>query len=295
MTNKIYKSNLMHQINQDEIRLAEQNLSKMNGNETLSSEKERLNRDPHSRHISGSPIKSEIKKSEKLREENVDVRTKNAEYADSNPSSIQKPNGPGRRRRRSSVSSSASRDRIKRQKKKDKKGHCRHSRSRSSSEDSECKAPRKKDRKRNSRHKVESKNMKRKRSESSSFSSCHGSRNSSSDFERTLNDRKRSSRKADDRKDRSKRSKKQRERSRRRRKSVSSDSSCSRRKSSRRSSSSSNLPSPLRSDSIDRKHRSKKEIRGKYYKNIKTQENPLLLYKRSYAPVYQGNLIRMRP
>jgi len=238
LTNKIYKSNLMHQINQDEIRLAEQNLSKMNGNETLSSEKERLNRDQHSRHISGSPIKSEIKKSEKLREENVDVRTKNAEYADSNPSSIQKPNGPGRRRRRSSVSSSASRDRIKRQKKKDKKGHCRHSRSRSSSEDSECKAPRKKE---------------------------------------------------------SKRSKKQRERSRRRRKSVSSDSSCSRRKSSRRSSSSSNLPSPLRSDSIDRKHRSKKEIRGKYYKNIKTQENPLLLYKRSYAPVYQGNLIRMRP
>ena len=33
-------------------------------------------------------------------------------------------------------------------------------------------------------------------------------------------------------------------------------------------------------------------IRNKYYKDVKTEENILMMYKRKYAPVYQGSLIR---
>lgn len=284
----------MHQTIADQANNFEQSLSKPNGHETLSSEKERLNRDQPNRVDSNSPIKSEIKRPEKFSDESADLRTKNAEYADSDPSNAQKRNESRRHRKRSSVSSSISEDRVRNQKKKSKKRHRRHSSSRSSSEVSTKRASQRADRKKNSKHKVSNKDRKRKRSVSSSFSSSNGSRSSSSDFEKTLKNRKRKSEKVDERKTNSKRSKKRHSNSKHRKRSSSSDSSRSRRRSSRRSSSSSDLPSPIRSDSINRKRRDKKEIRNKYYQNIKTQENPLLLYKRTYAPVYQGILKRMR-
>ena len=68
----------------------------------------------------------------------------------------------------------------------------------------------------------------------------------------------------------------------------------------RRSSSSNSLPSHLRSDSSNdhkngrnrNQNRHKKEYRDKYFKNVKTIEDPLQRYRTRFAPVHHGKLIR---
>ena len=46
-------------------------------------------------------------------------------------------------------------------------------------------------------------------------------------------------------------------------------------------------------ESPDRRNQNQ-NVRNKYYKDVKTEENILMMYKRKYAPVYQGSLIRKR-